>query len=82
MPVMTASSRLTAAISTQRLRPRQSLLILVAFFDDKDDGKLGMLLRDAFDLYAKQIAPHPDYEVLPKTDPGQKTPPLLGSKRL
>ncbi|MBC7577142.1 MAG: ATP-binding protein [Tardiphaga sp.] len=46
--------------------------------DDKNDGKLGMLLRDAFDLYVKQIPPHDDYDVVAKTDPGQKTPPLHG----
>src|SRR5207248_4158302 len=51
---------------------------LNGLLDDKDDGKLGMLLRDAFDLYAEQIPPHVDYEVVPKTDPGQKTPPLHG----
>jgi hypothetical protein len=49
---------------------------LDGFLDDKNDGKLGTLLRDAFDLYAKQIPPHDDYEVVAKTDPGQKTPPL------
>lgn len=46
--------------------------------DDKDDGKLGMLLRDAFDLYAKQIAPHEDYDYVSKADPAQRTPPLHG----
>jgi hypothetical protein len=51
---------------------------LNGLLDDKDDSKLGMLLRDAFDLYARQIPPHPDYEVVPKTDPRQKTPPLHG----
>ncbi len=51
---------------------------LNGLLDDKDDSKLGTLLRDAFDLYAKQIPPHDDYEVVPKTDPGQKTPPLHG----
>jgi hypothetical protein len=51
---------------------------LDGLFNNKDDGKLGMLLRDAFDLYAKQIPPHDDYEVVPKADPGQKTPPLHG----
>ena len=51
---------------------------LNGLIDDKDDGKLGTLLRDAFDLYAKQIPKHDDYEVVPKTDPGQKTPPLHG----
>jgi hypothetical protein len=51
---------------------------LDGLFNDKDDGKLGMLLRDAFDLYAKQIPPHDDYEIVPKADPGQKTPPLHG----
>ncbi len=47
-------------------------------FDDKDDGKLGTLLRDAFDLYAKQIPPHEDYDVVSKADPVQRTPPLHG----
>ncbi len=47
-------------------------------FDDKDDGKLGTLLRDAFDLYAKQIPPHEDYDVVSKADPLQRTPPLHG----
>jgi hypothetical protein len=51
---------------------------LSGVLDDKDDGKLGMLLRDAFDLYTKQIPPHDDYEIVPKTDPVQKTPPLHG----
>jgi hypothetical protein len=51
---------------------------LNGLLDDKDDGKLGMLLRDAFDLYAEQIPPHDDYDVVPKTDPAQKTPPLHG----
>ena len=46
--------------------------------DNKDDGKLGALLRDAFDLYAKQIPPHHDYDVVSKADPAQKTPPLHG----
>lgn len=49
---------------------------LNGLLDEKDDSKLGILLRDAFDLYAKQIPPHDDYEVVPKIDPGQKTPPL------
>jgi len=49
---------------------------LDGLLDEKDDSKLGMLLRDAFDLYAKQIPPHDDYEVVLKIDPGQKTPPL------
>ena len=51
---------------------------LNGLLDDKDDGKLGMLLRDAFDLYTKQIPPHDDYEVVAKTDPGQRIPPLHG----
>jgi hypothetical protein len=51
---------------------------LDGLLNDKDDGKIGMLLRDAFDLYAKQIPPDDDYEVIAKTDPGQKTPPLHG----
>jgi hypothetical protein len=51
---------------------------LNGLLDEKDDGKLGELLRDAFDLYAKQI-PHDDnYEVVSKADPAQKTPPLHG----
>jgi hypothetical protein len=51
---------------------------LNGLLDEKDDGKLGMLLRDTFEVYAKQIPPHDDYDVVPKTDPGQKTPPLHG----
>jgi hypothetical protein len=51
---------------------------LNGLLDNKDDGKLGMLLRDVFDLYAKQIPPHDDYDVVPKADPKQKTPPLHG----
>jgi hypothetical protein len=51
---------------------------LNGLLDEKDDGRLGMLLRDVFDLYAKQI-PHDDnYEVVSKADPAQKTPPLHG----
>ncbi len=52
--------------------------LLEGLLDDKDDGKLGMLLRDAFDLYAKQIPPHDAYDVVSKADPAQKTPPLHG----
>ncbi len=51
---------------------------LNGLLDDRDDGKLGMLLRDTFELYAKQIPPHDDYDVMSKTDPGQKTPPIHG----
>ena len=51
---------------------------LSGFLDDKDDGNLGMLLRNAFDLYAKQIPVHEDYDVVCKADPAQKTPPLHG----
>jgi hypothetical protein len=51
---------------------------LDGLLDNKDDGKLGMLLRDVFDLYAKQIPPHDDYDVVPRADPKQKTPPLHG----
>jgi Helicase HerA, central domain len=51
---------------------------LNGLLDDKDDGKLGMLLRDAFDLYAKQIPAHDDYDIVAKADPAQKTPPLHG----
>jgi hypothetical protein len=51
---------------------------LNGLLDDKDDGKLGMLLRDAFDLYAKQIPPRDNYDVVSKADPAQRTPPLHG----
>lgn len=51
---------------------------LDGLLDDKDDGKLGMLLRDALELYAKQIPLHDDYDVVSKADPAQKTPPLHG----
>lgn len=51
---------------------------LDGLIDDKDDGKLGMLLRDAFDLYAKQIPPDDHYDVVSKADPAQRTPPLHG----
>jgi uncharacterized protein DUF87 len=51
---------------------------LTGLIDEKDDGKLGMLLSDAFDLYAKQIPTHDDYDVVSKADPAKKTPPLHG----
>jgi hypothetical protein len=51
---------------------------LDGLIDDKDDRKLGMLLRDVFDLYTKQIPPRDDYDVVSKTDPTQRTPPLHG----
>ena len=51
---------------------------LDGLFDDKDDGKLGALLRDAIDLYAKQIPAHEDFDVECRADPVQKTPPLHG----
>jgi hypothetical protein len=51
---------------------------LAGLIDDKDDAKLGMLLSDAFDLYAKQIPSKDDYDVVSRVDPAQKTPPLHG----
>jgi hypothetical protein len=51
---------------------------LNGFLDEKDDRKLGTLLRDVFDLYAKQIPPRDDYDVISKTDPAQRIPPLHG----
>jgi hypothetical protein len=51
---------------------------LDGLFDDKNDEKLGLLLRDALDLYAKQIPPKEDYDVVCKADPVQKIPPLHG----
>jgi hypothetical protein len=51
---------------------------LDGLLNDKDDRQLGMLLRDAFDLYAKQIPPRDDYDVVAKINLGQKTPPLHG----
>jgi hypothetical protein len=51
---------------------------LTGLLDEKNDGKLGMLLRDTFDLYAKQIPPHDDYDVVSRADPAQKMPPLHG----
>jgi hypothetical protein len=46
--------------------------------DPNDDARLGGLLRDAFDLYARQIPPHERYDVVSKADPAQKAPPLHG----
>ncbi len=51
---------------------------LGGLLDDKNDGELGALLRDTFELYAKQIPRQDDYEVFSKPDPAQKTPPLHG----
>jgi hypothetical protein len=51
---------------------------LTGILDDRDDGKLGRLLRDVFDLYAKHYPSHNDYDIVSKTDPAQKTPPLHG----
>ena len=51
---------------------------LDSLLDDKDDGKLGALLRDATDLYAKQVPAHEDYDVECRADPVQRTPPLHG----
>jgi len=61
-----------------KLSAAEAAVDLTGLFDDKDDGRLGILLRDAFDLYAKQFPPHDDYDIFSKTDPGQKTPPLHG----
>jgi hypothetical protein len=46
--------------------------------DNKDDGEIGRLLRDVFDLYAKQIEPRDNIDVVSKGDPAQKMPPLHG----
>lgn len=51
---------------------------LDGLLDPKDDAALGKLLHEVFDLYAKQIPSHEDYDVVSKADPAQKTPPLHG----
>ena len=51
---------------------------LAGLIDDSNDGALGTLLRDAFDLYAKQIPSRKDYDVISQSDPVQRTPPLHG----
>jgi Helicase HerA, central domain len=51
---------------------------LQGLFNEKDDRELGALLHDTFDLYAKQIPARDDYDVVIRTDPAQRIPPLHG----
>lgn len=51
---------------------------ITGLLDDRDDGEMGRLLRDTFDLYARQIEPRDNIDVESKGDPAQKTPPLHG----
>ncbi|WP_158808954.1 ATP-binding protein [Beijerinckia sp. L45] len=46
--------------------------------DPKDDGAIGRLLRDVFDLYARQIVPRKAIDVESQGDQAQKMPPLHG----
>ena len=55
-----------------------SLVDLTGLINDKNDDVLGHLLYDSFELYAKQIPPKDEYDVLSQTDPLNKTPPLHG----
>jgi DNA helicase HerA-like ATPase len=43
-----------------------------------DDGEFGRLLREMFDLYARQVDPDEAVDVESKGDPAQRTPPLHG----
>ena len=43
-----------------------------------DDGVFGFLLREMFDLYARQIDPDEAVDVVSKGDPAQRIPPLHG----
>ncbi|MCX8254293.1 AAA family ATPase [Beijerinckiaceae bacterium RH AL1] len=51
---------------------------LAGLIDEKDDTLLGALLREAFDLYAKQIPSNNAHDVLSQSDSVQRTPPLHG----
>jgi hypothetical protein len=51
---------------------------LDGLLNEKDDGNLGTLLRDIFDLYARQIPSADEYDVLCRNDPAQRIPPLHG----
>jgi DNA helicase HerA-like ATPase len=61
-----------------RLSAAEADADLDGLLDAKDDGKLGMLLRDAFALYTQQIPPRDDVDVVSKADPAHRTPPLHG----
>ncbi|MBV6489210.1 MAG: DUF853 family protein [Pseudorhodoplanes sp.] len=43
-----------------------------------DDGELGKLLRDTFDIYANQIEPDESFTVESRGDPARRLPPLDG----
>jgi hypothetical protein len=44
----------------------------------RDDSELGRLLRDSFDLFARQFEPSESMDIVSKGDPAQKIPPLHG----
>jgi hypothetical protein len=46
--------------------------------DDRDDGELGRLLRDAFSIYAQQLEPCADIDIVCQGDSTQRMPPLHG----
>jgi Helicase HerA, central domain len=57
---------------------RRAKAQIAGILDDKDDGLLGRLLRDVFDLYASQIEPRDNIDVVSKGDAAQRMPPLHG----
>ena len=75
-PIVEPSSAL-AACDQEFEHARQSATI-EGLLDTKDDNDLGRLLRDVFDLYAKQITPRETIDIESKGDPAQKMPPLHG----
>lgn len=59
----------------ERLSADADILNLIA---PDDDGKLGALLREIFELYAREFEPDEAVEVESRGDPAQKVPPLHG----
>jgi hypothetical protein len=62
----------------QAYRAAQDVAQLDGLLDETDDGAIGQVLRAAFQLYTKQIAPRDSVDVVSEGDPARHKPPLHG----
>jgi hypothetical protein len=75
-PVVDSTST-TTGIDKEFVQARR-IATIDGLLDTKDEDDLGRLLRDIFDLYARQITPRETIDIESKGDPAQKMPPLHG----
>jgi hypothetical protein len=65
----------TFETDSSRLRSAADISKLIT---PRDDSELGRLLRDSFDIFARQFEPSESMDIVSKGDPAQKIPPLHG----